>query len=348
MAIGMDSQSTIEPRNANRRNDSQGGQVVHNACKALPPSITSRVGAVIFGDPDQGDPVLGVPRGSVRVFCHPDDDICDHGYGILVSHLTYGLIDAKAAAAFTVAGTPTGAIVPAIVPAAIVPAVVAVSPRSAAPVAATRAPASIVGTPEGSRYVKRQENDGSQDVSSLYTAAMEIPDSFLVSNINDPQRVPTANGPPPTEASFRQMALPRLKRDNEVQDDRAPPVQVIAEKKTLAHRHEVRAKDGHAGLQDTLDPLDPQAVAEVVDPEKRDSGHDHASRDYYAGPQDVPNPFNLPDIFEALNPEKRDPDHHHASRGYYAGPQDVPNPFNLPNIFEALNPEKRKEKRFES
>lgn len=90
---------------------SQGGQVVHNACKQLPPAITSRLSVMIFGDPDNGDQLIGVNPGNVKIICHPDDNICQHGDTILVSHLTYGVNDSKVAAQFIVAGTPVGNLV---------------------------------------------------------------------------------------------------------------------------------------------------------------------------------------------------------------------------------------------
>ncbi|KAK8134324.1 carbohydrate esterase family 5 protein [Apiospora sp. TS-2023a] len=77
---------------------SQGGQVVHNAAKQLPAATASKVaGAVIFGDPDNGDAVQGVKK--TKVICHQGDNICAGGNLILQPHLTYGQ-DANTAAQF--------------------------------------------------------------------------------------------------------------------------------------------------------------------------------------------------------------------------------------------------------
>ncbi|KAF7348242.1 Cutinase [Mycena sanguinolenta] len=82
---------------------SQGGQLVHNSAKLLSASVLSRIqAAVIFGDPDDGEAVQGIPAADTDVICHVGDDICLHGDLILPSHLTYGA-DAPAAAAFIAA-----------------------------------------------------------------------------------------------------------------------------------------------------------------------------------------------------------------------------------------------------
>ncbi|KAG4030027.1 hypothetical protein MFRU_013g00510 [Monilinia fructicola] len=79
---------------------SQGGQLVHNAAKQLPAATTAKIAAaVIFGDPDNGSPVQGVPAAKTKIICHAGDNICQHGSMILMPHLTYGM-DATAAAAF--------------------------------------------------------------------------------------------------------------------------------------------------------------------------------------------------------------------------------------------------------
>ncbi|KAJ6504646.1 cutinase, partial [Mycena vitilis] len=79
---------------------SQGGQLVHNSAKLLSASVLARIkAAVIFGDPDDGEPVQGVPASRTDVICHTGDDICLHGTQVLQPHLTYGK-DAPAAAAF--------------------------------------------------------------------------------------------------------------------------------------------------------------------------------------------------------------------------------------------------------
>jgi len=82
---------------------SQGGQIVHNAAKLLPAAVVQWISsAVIFGDPDDGAPVGNVPASRTAIYCHPGDNICEHGDLILPAHLTYAK-DASAAAAFVVA-----------------------------------------------------------------------------------------------------------------------------------------------------------------------------------------------------------------------------------------------------
>jgi cutinase len=79
---------------------SQGGQLVHNSAKMLSAAVTARISAVvIFGDPDNGQAVGGVPSSKVDVICHVGDDICLGGDLVLEPHLTYG-VDTPAAAAF--------------------------------------------------------------------------------------------------------------------------------------------------------------------------------------------------------------------------------------------------------
>ncbi|ATZ57773.1 BccutA [Botrytis cinerea B05.10] len=79
---------------------SQGGQLVHNAAKLLPAETTAKISsAVIFGDPDNGDPVQGVSADRTDIICHAGDNICQGGSLILLAHLTYGM-DTTAAAAF--------------------------------------------------------------------------------------------------------------------------------------------------------------------------------------------------------------------------------------------------------
>ncbi|PSS00568.1 cutinase [Coniella lustricola] len=79
---------------------SQGGQLVHNAAAMLPANAVSKVaGAVIFGDPDNGAAVAGVPAAKTKVICHAGDNICQHGDLILTPHLTYSA-DAATAASF--------------------------------------------------------------------------------------------------------------------------------------------------------------------------------------------------------------------------------------------------------
>ncbi|KAJ7715099.1 cutinase [Mycena olivaceomarginata] len=79
---------------------SQGGQLVHNSARLLSASVQARIkAAVIFGDPDNGDAVQGVPASRTDVICHIGDNICAHGDLVLLPHLTYGR-DTTAAAAF--------------------------------------------------------------------------------------------------------------------------------------------------------------------------------------------------------------------------------------------------------
>ncbi|KAJ7069486.1 cutinase [Mycena amicta] len=82
---------------------SQGGQLVHNSAKLISSSVAARISAVvIFGDPDNGQAVQGVPSSKVDVICHAADNICMGGDLVLPAHLTYG-IDVPGAAAFVAA-----------------------------------------------------------------------------------------------------------------------------------------------------------------------------------------------------------------------------------------------------
>ncbi|KAK4963525.1 hypothetical protein LTR10_001154 [Elasticomyces elasticus] len=79
---------------------SQGGQLVHNAAAMLSASQTAFVNSVvIFGDPDNGEPVGSIPSSKVLIICHVGDDICLHGDLILPPHLTYA-VNAQQAANF--------------------------------------------------------------------------------------------------------------------------------------------------------------------------------------------------------------------------------------------------------
>ncbi|WYZ37051.1 hypothetical protein EsH8_II_000557 [Colletotrichum jinshuiense] len=70
---------------------SQGGQLVHNAAAMLPADMVAKVsGAVIFGDPLNGQPVQGVDAAKTKVICHDGDNICEGGNQIKRAHLTYG------------------------------------------------------------------------------------------------------------------------------------------------------------------------------------------------------------------------------------------------------------------
>ena len=57
--------------------------------------------AIIFGDPDNGDPVGKIAAADTMVVCHIGDLICAGQSIILAPHLTYGR-DANAAAQFVV------------------------------------------------------------------------------------------------------------------------------------------------------------------------------------------------------------------------------------------------------
>jgi len=79
---------------------SQGAQLVHNSAKLITSEVSARINAVVmFGDPDDGQPVAGVSANIVDVFCHVGDDICLGGDLVLPPHLTYG-VNAPAAAEF--------------------------------------------------------------------------------------------------------------------------------------------------------------------------------------------------------------------------------------------------------
>lgn len=54
---------------------------------------------VIFGDPNDGDPVGTIPSSKVLIICHDGDNICDGGVLILPDHLNYQM-DAQTAAQF--------------------------------------------------------------------------------------------------------------------------------------------------------------------------------------------------------------------------------------------------------
>lgn len=78
---------------------SQGGQLVHNAAKLLPADVMSKVaGAVIFGDPDDGQPVQGLSAADTKIICHEGDAICEGQALVLPPHLTYSMNAGEAAA----------------------------------------------------------------------------------------------------------------------------------------------------------------------------------------------------------------------------------------------------------
>ncbi|KAK1994343.1 cutinase [Colletotrichum falcatum] len=88
---------------------SQGGQLVHNAAAMMPKDMVSKVaGALIFGDPMNGQAVKGIPRERTVVFCHDGDNICEGGSQIRRAHLTYG-DNAAEAAQYAAAMTRPGA-----------------------------------------------------------------------------------------------------------------------------------------------------------------------------------------------------------------------------------------------
>ncbi|KAF2003545.1 carbohydrate esterase family 5 protein [Amniculicola lignicola CBS 123094] len=71
---------------------SQGGQLVHNAASMLSASQTAFVSsAVIFGDPNNGQPVGNVAAANTKVICHNGDLICAGQAVILAPHLTYSM-----------------------------------------------------------------------------------------------------------------------------------------------------------------------------------------------------------------------------------------------------------------
>jgi cutinase len=77
---------------------SQGAQVAHKGAAKVPSSIYSQIaGAVVFGDPFNGQPFPGTINKNVKTFCRAGDFIC---LGIplpIGAHLEYGA-DAAAAA----------------------------------------------------------------------------------------------------------------------------------------------------------------------------------------------------------------------------------------------------------
>ncbi|OAL53408.1 cutinase-domain-containing protein [Pyrenochaeta sp. DS3sAY3a] len=70
---------------------SQGGQLVHNAADMLSAQDSAFVSsAVIFGDPDNGDPVGKVAAADTKIICARGDAICAGQAVILPPHLSYG------------------------------------------------------------------------------------------------------------------------------------------------------------------------------------------------------------------------------------------------------------------
>jgi cutinase len=65
---------------------------VHNAMKLVSGDVASRVvAAVLFGDPDNGQPLQGVDPANVVTFCNKDDLICKGAPIVLTAHLSYAL-----------------------------------------------------------------------------------------------------------------------------------------------------------------------------------------------------------------------------------------------------------------
>ncbi|EOD52601.1 putative cutinase protein [Neofusicoccum parvum] len=86
---------------------SQGGQLVHNAAKQLDAATAAKVSsAVIFGDPDNPDPVAQI--ANQKVICANGDLICAGQAVILAPHLSYGS-DAGEAADFISQNAKAGA-----------------------------------------------------------------------------------------------------------------------------------------------------------------------------------------------------------------------------------------------
>ncbi|KAL9617131.1 MAG: hypothetical protein Q9160_008074 [Pyrenula sp. 1 TL-2023] len=70
---------------------SQGGQLVHNAAASLPAVTMQQVSSVvIFGDPDNPDPVAGASAAQTKVICAQGDAICAGQALVLPPHLSYG------------------------------------------------------------------------------------------------------------------------------------------------------------------------------------------------------------------------------------------------------------------
>lgn len=46
-------------------------------------------GAVLFGDPDDGEPIAGLVPNETLVICHEGDLICHHTVIVTPAHLTY-------------------------------------------------------------------------------------------------------------------------------------------------------------------------------------------------------------------------------------------------------------------
>lgn len=53
------------------------------------PSLIHSCTVLIFGDPNDGDPVGTIPSSKVKIICHDGDNICDGGILVLPAHLNY-------------------------------------------------------------------------------------------------------------------------------------------------------------------------------------------------------------------------------------------------------------------
>ncbi|BDD58628.1 hypothetical protein MAP00_003891 [Monascus purpureus] len=81
---------------------SQGSQLVHNSIAKLPAATAEWISSVlVFGDPDDNDPIPNVDSSRVFTACHDGDNICQDGDLILPAHLTYAE-NVRDAAAFAV------------------------------------------------------------------------------------------------------------------------------------------------------------------------------------------------------------------------------------------------------
>jgi len=82
---------------------SQGAQVVHLGAQQLSASVASHVSAVVlFGDPDDNQPINDIAASEVDTFCFSTDEICKGLPIVLPAHLSYS-VDAVPAAEFVAA-----------------------------------------------------------------------------------------------------------------------------------------------------------------------------------------------------------------------------------------------------
>jgi cutinase len=79
---------------------SQGAQVVHLGVRQISAAVAGRVNAVVlFGDPDNGQPLQNIPANNVDTYCLPGDLICLGAPIVLPAHLAYS-VDAIPGAIF--------------------------------------------------------------------------------------------------------------------------------------------------------------------------------------------------------------------------------------------------------